>query len=492
MIDLNKASAVQIAEKIKAREISVADVVDHFVQLQKKINPKLNALVEDNWENAHQEALQKDEELKTLKEVPPLFGLPITVKEMIALEGFRNTLGSVHRKDFKQNQTATVVDRLKKAGAIVVGTSNVPELGFWYECENPVYGWTRNPYDLTRTAGGSSGGEGALVGAGASLFGIGSDVGGSIRLPASFCGIFGHKPSNRIVPLTGHYPLMNDNGEQLQDPKYPLTVMGPMTRSAKDLRLLLELMIGPDGFDPCTLKDYKLKEPITDWSKSTIWILPSPVMTAVSRCSDDASEAVEITGQYFESLGARVKRMKPDVFRDGFALWSAALSEIESEASFEDNLFNNRQLSVLSELFRSFTKKRQYTIPALGTVLLERWQRGYARQLEPSTKVYVRKVHELRKKLNNLLGEEGLLVMPTHPRAAPLHQGTYLRPFDFAYAGVMNALQLPVTVAPVLINSQGLPVGVQLVGAERQDHVTLSAAEIVESAFGGWKHPKIL
>lgn len=489
MFDLNTSSATDIAAKIKAREISVYDVVTHFISQQKKLNPKLNALVENHWEEAEEEALQKDEELKTLKNIPPLFGLPITVKEMFAIEGFKSTLGSIHRKDSVQKLTSTVVQRLRDAGAIVVGTTNVPELGFWYECENPVYGWTRNPFDFNRTSGGSSGGEASIVGSGASLLGVGSDVGGSIRLPASFCGIFGHKPSNRIVPLTGHYPLVFENCDHLKDPKYPLTVAGPMTRSAKDLRLMLEIMLGPDSIDPCTRADFKLKAPIKDWSNSTVWILPSPSMMAVSRCSEEVSEAVEITGQYFESIGARVKRMKADTFKDAFLLWSTAMSEVDSDSSFEENLFNKQRLSVLNELFRNLTSKTQYTIPALGTVILERLQKSYARQLEPSQKVSTRRLAEMREKMKQLLGEENLLVMPAYPRTAPLHRGTYLRPFDFSYSGLLNALLLPASSAPVMMGAQKLPIGVQLIAGPGQDHVCLSAAEVVESAFGGWKPP---
>lgn len=490
MFDLKTASATEIAAKIKAREISVYDVVTHFITEQKKLNPKLNALVENHWEEALDEALLKDEELKTLKNPPSFFGVPFTVKEMFSIQGFRSTLGSIHRKDSVQNRTSTAVERLKKAGAIVIGTTNVPELGFWYECENPVYGWTRNPYDLKRTSGGSSGGEASIIGSGASVMGVGSDVGGSIRLPSNFCGIFGHKPSNRIVPLTGHFPLVGESCDQLTDPKYPLTVVGPMARSAKDLRPLLEIMLGADSIDPCTRKDFKLKSPIKDWSQSTVWILPSPSMMGISRCSDEISHAVEMTGQYFESIGTKVKRMKADVFKDAFLLWSTALSEVQSDLSFEENLFNKQKLSVLNELFRNMTSKTHYTFPALGTVVLERLQKGYARQLEPSHQVSLRRLYDIRRKISSLLGDKNLLIMPTFPRTAPLRKGTYLRPFDFAYSGLMNALLLPASAAPVRLSSQGLPIGVQLVAGPDQDHICLSAAEVVESAFGGWQPPK--
>lgn len=490
MSNLNSISATEIAKRIKDRDISVVDVTIHFIEKQRRLNPKLNGLVEDRWDLALEEAEQKDKELETLKDPPPLFGLPITVKEMIAVQGCRNTLGSIHRKSIKMKQSATVVDRVQKAGAIVLGTSNVPELGFWFECENPVYGWTKNPYDLKRTSGGSTGGEGALIGSGASLFGLGSDVGGSIRTPAGFCGIYGHKPSNRIIPMTGHYPVTLEAAKELKDPYYPLTVLGPMTRSAKDLRLLMQIMIGPDGLDQEVRSDFELKPEVNDWTDSTVWILPRPVMTAVSANTDETAEAVEISGQYFESLGATVKKMRPDVFREAFSFWSVSLAQIQADSTFEDNLFAKKQMSVLQELFRSLTSKPNYTIPALGTVLLERFQRGYGRQLEEGQTNTLRRLQQLKGKLNHLLGEKNILIMPGHPRPAPLHRGTYLRPFDFAYTGVLNALEMPATSVPINLSKQGLPIGVQVVAGADQDHLCLSAAETLESAFGGWKPPQ--
>ena len=187
MSDLIRCSAGELAQKIARREFSVVEVVEAYISRQEQVTA-LNALVENDYQRAREDASQKDRWLAKHRggEIPPLFGVPFTIKEMISVAGMKQTLGSVHRRDVRQTHDATVVQRWRQAGAIPLGTTNVPELGFWFECENPVYGWTRNPYDPSRTAGGSSGGEAALLGAGASVLGLGSDVGGSIRVPSSF------------------------------------------------------------------------------------------------------------------------------------------------------------------------------------------------------------------------------------------------------------------------------------------------------------------
>lgn len=491
MNELLRCSATEVARKIADREVTIETVVETVIREQERLNPHLNALVENCWDEAREDARQKDLELKKgLKNLPPFFGVPITIKEMIAVAGCRQTLGSIHRRDWIQSQDATVVARMRKAGAIVIGTSNVPELGFWFECENPVYGWTRNPYDLERTSGGSSGGEGALVGSGSSILGIGSDVGGSIRMPAAFCGIFGHKPSNRIVPISGHYPVDMATAGDYKDPKYPLTTMGPMAKSAKDLRPVMEILIGPDGIDPQVKSGFRMKPPITDWSGKTVWVLADPYVFASSRCTNEVSESTEIAGQYFESLGAKVKTMRSDYLKDAVLHWSAALSEVIGR-TFEDVLFSTAPPSLLSETLRTLARQKiNYTLPALITVMIERMMEKSNAQFSQSTSKRQKAFHEMRAKINELL-QDGLLLCPTHPRPAPLHHGTYTRPFDFALTGVFNALGLPATAIPVG-EHQGLPLSVQAISAWGNDHSTISAAETLESAFGGWKPPEQL
>lgn len=484
---ISLVGAVELARQIARREVTVTAVVDSYIKRQELLNPRLNAIVENCWDEAREEAHQKDDDLEKNPQAPrpPFFGVPITVKEMISVAGMKQTLGSIHRRDEIKNRDASVVKRMRDAGAIVLGTTNVPELGFWFECENPIYGWTRNPYDLERTAGGSSGGEAAIIGAGASPLGLGSDVGGSIRIPAGFCGVFGHKPSNRIIPITGHYPLEFENAKKFSDPKYPLTTVGPLCRSAKDLRPSMDVLVGPDGFDPQVRDDFRMKPPITDWAGKTVWVLSDPIAWGTTRCSEEVIEAVEISAQYFESLGAQIRRLKPNYLKDAVILWSAALAEVQSR-KFEDVLFSTAPPSLFNETIRTLlTRSPNYTFPALVTVFAERLLEKSQLQFSEHIKERQQKLATVKQKLTTLL-TDSILLLPTHPRTAPIHHGTFTRPFDFAYTAVFNALGFPATVAPVM-QHQGLPVSVQIVSAWGNDHATISAAEALEMAFGGWK-----
>ena len=279
-----------------------------------------------------------------------------------------------------------------------------------------------------------------------------------------------------------------ENAGDFSGRRYPMTCLGPMARSSKDLRLAFELLVGADGKDPEVHRDFKLKKPVVDWSNKTVWVLEDPVMLAVSRCREEAVNAVTITAQYFESLGARIRRLRPDYFRDAILLWATALSEIEG-AKFETVLFASQPKSIWLEMARTLvSSKFNYTLPALATVVAERLLEKTSSHAGNKEHDRRRTLRELKSKLNILLRGENLLLAPVNPRSAPRHHGTFFRPFDFAMTAIFNALGVPVTVAPVL-QAEGLPVGVQLVGAWGEDHVTLSAAQSVEMAFGGWKPP---
>lgn len=489
-MSLSEISATEIARRIRQGELSCLEVTEHFVHEQKRWNPKLNAVVENRWSDVLEDAREKDRERARTPDptkLPPLFGVPMTIKEMIQVQGYRSTLGSIHRRRRVETRDASVVTRLRDNGAIILGTTNVPELGFWFECENPVYGRTLNPFDLRRTPGGSSGGEAAIIAAGGSPAGLGSDVGGSIRMPAGFCGIFGHKPSNRIVPISGHYPAGFDVIEDLRDPRYPLTCIGPLARASEDLWTLMRILVGPDGLDQEVKSDFTLGEPVTDWENVNVWILPEPSMTGVAKTNAAMAQAVRVAGGYFESLGARVREMRHDVFQNAAFLWSAGLSEVEGR-NFEEVLFNEGHANLPVEVLRSLLGTRNYTMPALMTVLTERLMGANSDHWGDLNLRRVRELHELREKLNTLLRGRHVMILPVHPREAPVAGTTMLRPLDFAMTGVFNALGLPATAAPVTWEND-LPQGVQLISAWGQDRVTLSAAQVLESAFGGARRP---
>lgn len=479
-MSLPNLSAFEMAEKIRSGELRSSDLVEAAIRRIEEINPKINAMVETRFAEARREAQVVDDLTDRNFPDKPLLGVPFTVKEMIAIEGMKSTLGSIHLKHQVKNRDATIVARMKAAGAILLGTSNVPELGFWFECQNTVYGTTNNPYDLSRTSGGSSGGEAALIAIGASPFGLGSDIGGSIRIPAGFCGIFGHKPSHVLIPFTGHTPIYYDNALEYSGHKYPLTVVGPMCRKAKDLRPLFELLMGDDGIDTEVMKSFKLAAPVKDWSKIKVYSLPYPVMHGTTETETEVGQAVENAVRYFEQLGAQVEALDPQIFLHGFSLWMAAVSQIEGR-DFNVAMNPEGPTAFPQEFIKMLFGKSNYTLPALLTAFLEKH-----RTLEKNHGPALEELAALKVKMAEMLGENSVLLMPPHPRVAPKHGKTVLTPFDFAYTGIANALRLPASEAPLGLNSQGLPLGVQIIAGHLQDHLCFSACEELETAFGGW------
>src|SRR5436305_2524736 len=207
---LTERSAVDLARAIRTGETSSREVVEAHIERLELTHPRLNAVVVDRYDAARQDADAADELVRSTTDtdtLPPFHGVPCTIKEAIAMKGMPNCAGLVSRAAWRAPENAPTVQRMIDAGAIPLGVTNTPELCLWIETENRQYGRTHNAYDMSRTAGGSSGGEGAVVGAGGSPLGLGADIGGSIRLPAFFNGVFGLKPSPGLVPSTGQFPL---------------------------------------------------------------------------------------------------------------------------------------------------------------------------------------------------------------------------------------------------------------------------------------------
>uniref|UniRef100_UPI000E560464 fatty-acid amide hydrolase 2 n=1 Tax=Urocitellus parryii TaxID=9999 RepID=UPI000E560464 len=238
-------SAIQLAKLIRQRKVKCIDVVQAYINRIKDVNPMINGIVKYRFEAAKKEAYAVDQRLSekledesTLEKKWPFLGVPLTVKEAFQLQGMPNSSGLVNRRDAISKTDATVVALLKKAGAIPIGITNCSELCMWYESSNKIYGRSNNPYDLQHIVGGSSGGEGCTLAAACSVIGVGSDIGGSIRMPAFFNGIFGHKPSPGVVSNQGQFPMAGEAQE-------PFQCTGPMCRYAEDLIPMLRVMAGP-------------------------------------------------------------------------------------------------------------------------------------------------------------------------------------------------------------------------------------------------------
>lgn len=477
MSDLLHVSATQLAARIRSGEVSSAVVVEAHIERLRQVNPILNAVVVERIADARVEAANADREIAaaraagTLDQLPPFLGVPCTIKESFHFAGMPNTSGLVSRVGLKVAEDAPTVARLRAAGAIPLGVTNTSEVCMWMESYNRVYGLSRNPYDPSRTVGGSSGGEGAIVGSAASPFGLGGDVGGSIRMPAFFNGVFGHKCSPGLVPNEGQFPGPSGNIDRHLS-------TGPLCRRAEDLEPLLRIMAG-DGAD-------QLK-PVGDVDVSRLRVLQFARELAISPDADQMG-ARDRAVQALMARGARVEAVHLPLMAKARDLWTAMLATAGSEHTFADHLFSSRSpVPALKEFGKLALKRSDHTFPLVVLALFERLP-----ELTPARTAKLRaEALTLKAQLEDLLGDDGVLITPTYPTVAPKHHKALLPPFNFVNCAVFNALSLPVTAVPTGLNSAGVPTGVQVVAKEGNDHLTLAAALALETALGGWAYPVV-
>src|SRR5687768_3223500 len=484
MIDPLRAAAFELARSVREGTTTARALVDQLIARALIVNPRINAIAEERFGAARQEAYHCDARARRGEPLGPLAGVPFTVKEMIDCAGMPSTYGCSTRSERRAGSDATIVRRLRAAGAIPIASTNIPEWGLWYETANLIYGRTSNPYDVRCTCGGSTGGEAALVASGASAFGVGSDIGGSIRIPSAFCGVFGHKPSAGLIPLTGHYPVFEDVASappgQPQVRVNPWLTIGIIARSARDLLPLLRIVGGPDGVDPnasaITLGDDQI-----NWEGRRVWVMDHPRIRLAGAPTSIVKGGIRRAGDTFTKRGADVRALHSDMFRNAVVLWFKALESV-GDAKLAVLMSPDGKLSVMRELMRYALGSPRYTFPALVFCLLEqlpgRSQDRVARALE--------QIAALQREIDSLLADGAVLIMPPHPRPAPRHRRAMLHPFAFAYTGVVNLLRMPATVAPVARDSHGLPIAVQVIAAFGNDHLTCAAARLLEDASGGW------
>lgn len=468
LLDLGAAT---LARLIAGRQVSPVELVDAHVARIEAVNGLLNAVVATRFEAAREEARAAEARAVRGGELPPLLGVPCTVKEFIGVAGMPQTAGIVYRWGARAAADATAVARLRAAGAIVLGVTNAPEGGLWMETNNLVYGRSANPWDLSRTPGGSSGGEAAIIAAGGSPFGLGSDVGGSVRIPAAFCGICSHKPTGRMVPSTGHWPpVSGDMGAY--------NCIGPMARRVGDLDLALRVIAGPDGSDPST-RAFELG-PREGVDLASVSVYPVTAFGRV-RPSREVGDAVERAVSALAARGARRHALTEPRLRDVFNIWSALLASAAGE-SYATLLGDGKAIPVMREVLRFPFGRSNHTTPALALVVLETLQR----QLPGRVRTYVEAGRALQAALEQELGPDGVIVAPPYTRAAPRHRASMLTPFDFVCTALFNAMEFPVTVVPVGFDAEGMPLAVQVAAIRGRDHVALAAAAAIEATLGGW------
>jgi fatty acid amide hydrolase 2 len=474
---ITERSAVDLARAIRERELTSRDVVDAHIALIEARNPQLNAVIATRFDEARAEADAADGLLskrRGRKDPPPLLGVPMTVKESFGVAGMPQTSGSVARRDVIAEHSATAVQRLVDAGAICLGITNTSELTLWIESQNRVWGRTDNAYDADRTAGGSSGGEGASIGSGFAPLGLGTDIGGSVRLPAFFNGVFGHKPTGCLVPATGHYPYPTERGARMLG-------CGPLTRRAADLMPVLRIIAGPDGVDE-TVRDVELGDP-DGVSIEGLRVAISEDATILPVSLELRNARVRAARALAEAGADVVKVSLPGVK----TVVQPYLNAMRESGGLRELLTEgDAELPGFGRLMADAVRGRSpYTAPLLMTLASENLSRYLPERLERRALTAER---ELGEQVAEAIGD-GVLLHPPFPRVAPRHGRTVGRPWMLAPTAVFNLLGLPVTQVPLGLNDAGLPLGVQVAANRDRDHVAIAVAMQLEHSFGGWVPP---
>ncbi|WP_213016739.1 amidase [Mycobacterium vicinigordonae] len=461
-------SATELARRIRTGAATSREVVETHIAHIEQVNPTLNAVVCERFSEARQEADAADERVHTEDpdSLPPFHGVPCTIKENIALTGMPNTCGVVARKTVIADRDAPSVARLRAAGAIPLGVTNIAEWTAWTATDNRIYGRTNNAYHPARTAGGSSGGEGAAVGSGASPFGLGTDIGGSIRIPAFCNGVFGHKPTGGLVPSSGQFP--NCQGAQAR-----INTTGPLARRAEDLMPLLRVIAGPHPTDPQS-RHFELGDPSAVDVKD-LRILVIDTDGNRPKVSNELRTAASRAAAVLRALGARVEHPTiSGLSKAVFGYFGRLLQDGQWPFALETGPRTLRWASPLKE----------HILPVAAVNILTPPLLRFPAAIHRLTMT----AQSLEAEIDSALGDDGVLFYPSATGVAPAHgRGGALH---FRFALLFNALEMPATQVPLGLGTAGLPLGLQVVAGRGQDHRTIAVALALEKAFGGWTPPK--
>jgi fatty acid amide hydrolase 2 len=469
-------SGTALARRIREGAVTSRQVVDAHIARTQQVNPTLNAVVCERFSRAREEADEADKRLRHdgPDALPPFHGVPCTIKENIALAGMPNSCGLVARKHVIAEHDAPSVARLRAAGAIPLGVTNIAEMTAWTATDNRVYGRTGNAYDPARTAGGSSGGEGAIVGAGGSPFGLGTDVGGSIRIPAFCNGIFGHKPTGGLVPSSGQFPKYH--GAQLR-----INTTGPIARRAEDLMPLLRVLAGPDPEDPeCRALELGQPSAVRLGALRVLLVTSDGSRPAVSA---DMLGAMKRAGAALGERGATVEQRTVSGLHNSLLPYLGRLLEDGGWPFVLDSTPRRPFVSAIAEPIRLARRRSDHIAPVFAVTTL-------ISPLRKAPKLIGRlaeNARTLQREIESLLGDDGVMLYPTATGVAPRHgRGGALH---FRFPPIFNALELPVTQVPLGLGREGLPLGVQVVAPRGQDHRSIAVAIALERALGGWVPP---
>lgn len=460
--------AVALAEQIRNKKISPVELVEAHLARIRRLNPALHAFVQVDEEGSLRAARQAQEKIARNEVAGSLHGVPVSIKSSIDVEGMLCEAGTKLRAGVVAAHDAPLVQRLRSAGAIILGTTNTPELLMAWETDNLLYGRTNNPWDLSRTAGGSSGGEAAAIAAGCSAGGVGSDGGGSIRVPAHFSGICGLKPTPGRIPATGHFP--NSVGP------FALTgVVGPMTRTIADLKVFFEIMQGPDDGDPSSTPVPMRWPSHEELKKTRIAYFEDDGRTPVT---PDTRAAVRVSAEMLRRAGFRVEPFRPEGLEQARQLWWKFFGTTGGMLLREMTQGREPELSpILKEFLDWVDAEPRHTTRTLLDMWIQRDQ--------------------VRMEIFRQMREFPILLCPVAAIPAFHHgerswkvEGKTVKYLDaWSYSEWFNLLGMPAAVVPVGQSGEGLPIGVQVAGKPWQEELVLSVAEALEQERGGWQAP---
>jgi Asp-tRNA(Asn)/Glu-tRNA(Gln) amidotransferase A subunit family amidase len=468
MTELHELGATELASRIRRREVSPVDVVEALIARIEAVNPAINAVVTTSYARARREAREAAEALARGDRGGPLMGVPFTIKDCHATEGVRSTSGLVARRSHVPSRDGEPVARLRAAGAILLGKTNLADNCWSGETVNLVFGRTNNPWDLTRTVGGSSGGSAAVVAACGVPFDVGSDIGGSIRLPAFYTGVVGLRATSGTVPEEGIWP---PTVGRLAD----LEAIGPLARRVEDAALVHDVLRGsaPEALAPARLSGTRLAAWYGDGSVE---------------CDDDVRAAVDASARALERAGMVRVAGAPEARRRAMLGWAAYLGEAELEA-VSTAFGGGERWGPLAEAWRSASGRARVSTPALVAWVASHLGSPLARHLVDADRWRAR----LRAQVRELIGPGGVAVCAVRPSPAPRHglwSSTLVASRVSGMHAWVNLAGLPALHVPTGISREGLPVGVQIVGNPGADRTVLAAGLVIERQLAPeWRRP---
>ena len=469
MTELTRLSAAEMAEQVRHKKVSPVELVEAHLERINRLHPKLNAFVSLDAERALEAARAAEAQVARGGGLGPLHGVPISIKSSIEVAGLPYEAGTRLRAGCKGAADAPLVKRLKAAGAIVLGVTNTPEILMAWETDNLLYGRTNSPWDLARTPGGSSGGEAAAIASGCSAAGIGSDGGGSIRVPAHFSGICGLKPTPGRISIAGHFPPSGG-------PFTRLGVVGPMARTVADLQLMFQATAGPDPADIASAPVPLRPVSDSDARKLRVGFFEDDGRTPVT---PETRAAVHAAAETLKRQGYEVVPFRPEGLEKARQLWWTFFGVAGGMLLGPMLAGHEAELSPILTEFRGWVAAEP---PLTGGQLLTAW-------LERD---------QVRAQVLSQMERFPILLCPVCAVPAFRHRerewpvnGTTVRYLDaMSYSAWFNLLGFPGAAVPVGQSPEGLPIGVQVVGRAWEEESVLAVAAAVEREYGfGFKEP---